>query len=129
MKCAGWINEKAPKMNGEMAAREMTCEEWAARLVSGLPHNPKPAEMLAIALKAAESRAEMRERRACADLAREHAHTITEETVQSLRVGKDLDEAERIELASTMRHVAQYVGALISQRTPPPPHPFKPEPR
>ena len=44
-------------MDNGNAARELTCEEWAERLVSGLPHNPKPAEMLAIALKAAEARA------------------------------------------------------------------------
>ncbi len=111
-------------MSDGMAAREMTCDEWAERLVQGMPHNPKPAELLAIALKAAEARATMRERTACADLAREHAHTIDERSVAETPHGRHMTEQQRIEVASSQRHVAQYVGALIGQRTPKPPKPL-----
>ncbi len=109
-------------MDQAKASREMTCDEWAFQLFSGT--HPLTPIMVAQALRQAEMRGTMRERYACADLAREHSHTITEEMVGALSIGRDMDEQQRIDLASTMRHVAQYVGVLISQRTPPPPKPL-----
>jgi hypothetical protein len=101
------------------AAREMTPLEWAKRLCEDgwVANENEVAHVIAVAIE----RGQIRERRECADLAREHSHTITEETVSALGIGKDMDEQQRIDLASTMRHVAQYVGVLISQRNPKPP--------
>ncbi len=67
--------------------RELTCEEWAERLVSWLPHNKKPAEMLAMALRAAEARAEMRERERCCQLVFGHASSdsAAQRTVDAIR--------------------------------------------
>lgn len=112
-------------MNGEMAAREMTCEEWAERLVSGMPHNPKPAEMLAIALKHAEARGASHERDACYRLANDHALTIDERYVAETPYGRHMTEQQRIDVASSQRHVAQYVGSLIFDRNPKPPPGFR----
>ena len=108
----------------QKAAREMTAEEWVARLLSGEPHELTPG-MLAAALKAAESRGATRERRACGDLAHQHAMTINEDTVAMTPLGSLLDKQGRIDVAASQRHVAQYVGVLISQRTPPPPRPLR----
>ena len=107
-------------MDSKMAGRELTCDEWALRLAQGVPHHERPEELLAIALKACEARAEMRERMACADLAREHATTIDERSIAETPYGRHMTEQQRIDVAAAQRHVAQYVGVLIGQRTPPP---------
>ena len=104
-------------MDEGKAAREMTHEEWAEMLLSKFL-DPKE---LALVLRCAEDRGARRERAACAAVAREFSHTITEESVDATPLGSLLDEQGRIMAAESKRHIAQYVGVLISKRGPQPP--------
>lgn len=99
----------------------MTHEEWAAKLIED---GVLTTAHLAIVLRHAEERGARRERDACSSLAREHAHTITEVEVAQTPLGRKLDWQQQIDVAASMRHVAQYVGVLISNRTPAPPKPL-----
>lgn len=107
-------------MDSSKEAREMTADEWAAKLLSG----PLDVNTLAIVLRTAEARGAQKERSACCDLAREHAHTIDERSIAETPYGAQMTEQQRIDVASSQRHVAQYVGSLIFNRNPKPPPGF-----
>lgn len=105
-------------MSEERAAREMTHEEWADMLLSRFL-NPQE---LAMALRCAEDRGARRERDECSAVAHEFANTITEESVALTPLGRLLDEQGCILAAESKRHIAKYVGVLISRRGPQPPN-------
>lgn len=98
-----------------MAMRKATPEEWAANIFKA----GATQEMVAQAIAASAARGRMHERRACADLAREHAHNLTEGYLAELPIGATLTDQQLIDVAAEMRHAAQYVGALIAQRDQP----------
>ena len=110
-------------MDDAREAREMTCQEWAESIVSA-GSQPLDAALLAAYLTAAEARGARREREACCNLANEHANTIDERRVAETPYGRHMTEQQCIDVASSQRHVAQYVGVLISKRNPQPPPGF-----
>jgi hypothetical protein len=96
------------------AAREMTHEEWAAKLIEDGALTPKH---LAIVLGHAEQRGREKERRECADMLREHALTINEVSLSHTPLDRILPDFQtKIDVAHAIRHAVEYASAIVSRK-------------